>query len=75
MADYDWFDTPKENQYETTAKRWRPEGLQAKFSLDSLGRINGIMFYLCRRGCGTLVHDPAKHIQNVCTTFNPVVGD
>lgn len=28
----------------------------------------------CKRGCGTLVWDPATHIENVCRTWEPVAG-
>lgn len=75
MADYDWFDNPVANPYEETAREWRPKGFEAVFSYTDLYGIKGIRYYHCRRGCGTLVHDPIEHIKNVCPTFNPVVGD
>lgn len=71
MADYDWFDRgPTSN--ERAANDLRPKGLIAVWDMQ---RRDHIKYYLCRRGCGTLVWDPEAHMQNVCRDFNPVVGD
>ena len=75
MADYDWFDrTPTEA--ENTGNRWRSQGLHPvyKDAHTMGGSPLYIQYYECRRGCGTIVHDPATHIKNVCPEFNPVAG-
>lgn len=73
MADYDWFDR-EPNPFEIEAKRMRPLGFVAMFRRSSIGKVNGIDYYLCRRGCGTVVWNPEIHMKNVCPTFEPVAG-
>jgi len=70
MADYDWFDRSP-TEAEVTASEWRPQGLHAVFEGLNNTRIK---YYMCRRGCGTLVWSPTEHIKNVCVTWNPVAG-
>lgn len=44
-------------------------------------RIQGFVWdvgsdaWYCRRGCGCVVWDVEAHTKNVCTSFNPVVGE
>jgi hypothetical protein len=74
MADYDWFDR-EPTKWEIEANAKRPQGYAAVFNYSSISKINGIKYFLCRRGCGTLVWDTVAHSKNVCTTFEPVAGN
>lgn len=79
MADYDWFDRDRDYEpdpWEIKAAKYRPLGFEAVFAKsDFIGRQSlPVEYYLCRRGCGTLVWNPEDHMKNVCTQFNPRAG-
>lgn len=63
--------------YREAAKKYRPLGFQAVFEdSDFIGsQTLRIKYYMCRRGCGGLVWSPEDHMKNVCTEFNPIIGE
>ena len=71
MADYSWFDKSPSAD-DLAASKYRPQGYEPVWDRGSYAKI---LYYKCRRGCGTLVWNPEEHSQNVCTKFNPVAGE
>jgi hypothetical protein len=71
MADYDWFDRTDDMERHFNAQRLRGMGFHPVWSTHGVAPE----YYQCRRGCGTLVWDPEAHMKNVCTIFEPVVGE
>ena len=76
MADYDWFPERHEarmkQQAEDNANRAR--GFHPVYMTLGSALNSTLVYYQCRRGCGTLVHDIEAHIKNVCPRFEPLVG-
>lgn len=73
MADYNWFDEKKDAYLEDWNKdqQLRAQGFVRAYGLTTEGVTK---YYLCRRGCGTVVWDIEAHMKNVCPLWNPVAG-
>lgn len=64
MANYDWFQDQRNAYEEAHTRYWEFKGLG--FERIYFRSDDSIELYKCMRGCGTVVHDPYAHIENVC---------